>query len=361
MFSKEETERYNRQLMLPELGVAGQQKLKQAQVLMIGAGGLGCPVLQYLTAAGVGTIGIADMDTVSESNLHRQVLYTSADVGRPKAEVAARKLAQQNPFVNFRVHGEGITVENALALVQQYDVVVDGSDNFPTRYLVSDACTILKKPLVFGSIFKFEGQVTVFNYKNGPSYRCLFPEPPGANEVPNCAEIGVLGVLPGIIGTLQANETIKVITGMGEVAAGKLLLFDALALRFYAVKVPRTAQADRVTKLQPSYEIACASADAKDIKELTTQEYRRWLEQGRQVQLLDVREPHEYEAFHIDGASVPLSELSERLDELQLQPEVVLHCQSGVRSRQAITLLQERFPEVRFYNLTGGLSAWEAR
>lgn len=360
MLSNEEIARYNRQLILPELGVAGQQKLKQAKVLMIGAGGLGCPVLQYLAAAGVGTIGIADMDVVGESNLHRQILYTSADIGQPKAEVAARKLAQQNPFVHFEVHGEGITVENALELVQPYDVVVDGSDNFPTRYLVSDACTILKKPLVFGSIFKFEGQVTVFNYENGPTYRCLFPEPPGANEVPNCAEIGVLGVLPGIIGTLQANEAIKVITGMGDVAAGKLLLFNALALSFYSVKIPRTAMADQVTKLQPSYDMVCAPEDAADIVELSPEEYRAWLNNGRQVQLLDVREPHEYEAFHISGESVPLSTLELELPDLQLGPEVVVHCQAGARSRKAIALLQPHFPEVRFYNLTGGLEAWEA-
>jgi len=314
-------------------------------------------VLQYLAAAGVGTIGIADMDVVGESNLHRQILYTSADVGQPKAAVAARKLTQQNPFVQFEVHGEGIMVENALELVQQYDVVVDGSDNFPTRYLVSDACTILKKPLVFGSIFKFEGQVTVFNYKDGPTYRCLFPEPPGANEVPNCAEIGVLGVLPGIIGTLQANEAIKVITGMGDVAAGRLLLFNALALSFYSVKIPRTAMADQVTKLQASYEIACAPEVSAEIVELSPEEYIAWIKSGRQVQLLDVREPHEYEAFNIRGASVPLSTLEQKISDLQLSPEVVVHCQAGARSRKAIALLQPHFPEVRFYNLTGGLAA----
>jgi len=359
MFSKEETARYNRQLLLPELGAAGQRKLKQAKVLMIGAGGLGCPVLQYLAAAGVGTIGIADMDTVSESNLHRQILYTSSEVGQPKAAVAARKLAQQNPFVRFNVHGEGITVANALELVRQYDVVVDGSDNFPTRYLVSDACTILKKPLVFGSIFKFEGQVSVFNFRDGPSYRCLFPEPPGAGEVPNCAETGVLGVLPGIIGTLQANETIKVITGLGEVAAGKLLLFDALALSFYSVKIPRTAQADQVTSLQDTYEHVCATESPEGITELAPKEYKAWLAQGKQVQLLDVREPHEYLSFNINGMSVPLSTLEQKLNSLQLAPDVVVHCQAGSRSLKAIALLQPHFPEVNFYNMTGGLAAWE--
>ena len=338
---------------MPEMGAAGQEKLKQARVLVIGAGGLGCPVLQYLAAAGVGTIGIADMDVVSESNLHRQILYTSEEVGKPKASTAARKLARQNPFVKFEVHPQGINVENALELVRPYDLVVDGSDNFPTRYLVSDACTILQKPLVFGAISQFEGQVSVFNYKNGPSYRCLFPEPPGEGEIPNCAEAGVLGVLPGIIGTLQAGEAIKVICGLGEVSSGKLLLFNALLLSFSSFKFPRTRLADEVQSLQPSYGLTCAVA-----QEVSADELKAWQAEGRQVQVLDVRELQEYEHFNIGGESAPLSELRERLEELLLQPLVVVHCQSGVRSQKAIALLEERFPEVQFYNLKGGLNAW---
>ncbi|WP_347157845.1 HesA/MoeB/ThiF family protein [Pontibacter chitinilyticus] len=355
MLSIAEKERYNRQIILPEVGEAGQEKLKRARVLVIGAGGLGCPVLQYLTAAGVGTIGIADMDVVSESNLHRQILYTSADIGEPKVRTAAAKLAQQNPFVAFRVHPQGITVENALELLQPYDVVVDGSDSFPTRYLVSDACTILQKPLVFGAISRFEGQVSVFNYNHGPSYRCLFPAPPAAGEVLNCAEAGVLGVLPGIIGTLQANEVLKIICGWGDVASGKLLLFDALSLSLSSFKFSRTKMADEVKVLQPSYGVTCAVA-----QELTAAELKTWQAEGRQVQLLDVREPQEYEHFNIGGELVPLSKLSERMEELQLQPEVVVHCQSGMRSKKAIGLLQARFPEVLFYNLAGGLAAWQS-
>ncbi len=354
MLGTAEIARYGRQMILPELGEAGQEKLKQARVLVIGAGGLGCPVLQYLTAAGVGTIGIADMDVVSESNLHRQILYTSADVGEPKVAVAARKLAQQNPYVQFELHPNGISVENALELVQGYDMVVDGSDNFPTRYLVSDACTILKKPLVFGAISQFEGQLSVFNYQNGPSYRCLFPEPPPVGEIPNCAEAGVLGVLPGIIGTLQAAEAIKIICGMGEVASGKLLLFDALTLSFSSFKFPRTNQADAITSLQADYGVTCAIT-----QEVSAAELKRWQQNGKQVQVLDVREMQEYEAYNIGGELVPLSELEEMLDDLTLQPEVVVLCQSGMRSKQAIALLEARFPEVRFYNLAGGLAAWE--
>lgn len=354
MLSTGEKDRYGRQIILPEIGTAGQEKLKQARVLVIGAGGLGCPVLQYLTAAGVGTIGIADMDVVSESNLHRQILYTSEEVGQPKASTAARKLQQQNPFVQFELHPQGITLDNALELVHRYDVVVDGSDNFPTRYLVSDACTILQRPLVFGAISQFEGQVSVFNYKNGPSYRCLFPEPPGEGEVLNCAEAGVLGVLPGIIGTLQATEVIKIICGVGEVASGKLLLFDALSLCFSSFTFARTPQADEVTALQPNYGFACTT-----VPDITAGELRAWQAQAKQVQVLDVRELQEYESFNIGGEIVPLSELDKKLNELQLQPEVVVHCQSGVRSRKAIAVLEGRFPEVRFYNLAGGLNAWE--
>lgn len=353
MLNKAERERYGRQIILPELGEAGQEKLKQARVLVIGAGGLGCPVLQYLAAAGVGTIGIAEMDVVSESNLHRQILYTSADVGEAKAKVAAAKLTQQNPHVQFELHPQGIHVGNALELVKAYDVVVDGSDNFPTRYLVSDACTILKKPLVFGAISQFEGQLSVFNYNNGPSYRCLFPEPPPAGEVPNCAEAGVLGVLPGIIGTLQATEAIKIICGLGEVASGKLLLLDTLSLTFSSIKFPRTKLADTVTSLQASYGITCAVA-----QEVSASELQAWQSGGKTVQVLDVRELQEFEAYNIGGDLVPLSELEDVLDDLVLQPEVVVLCQSGARSKRAIALLEARFPEVQFYNLAGGLAAW---
>ncbi|WP_114783044.1 molybdopterin-synthase adenylyltransferase MoeB [Botryobacter ruber] len=361
MFSPAEYNRYNRQIILPEIGPAGQQKLKEARVLMIGAGGLGCPVLQYLTAAGVGTIGIADYDVVSESNLHRQILYTSEEVGQLKAEVAARKLAQQNPFVQFVVHREGINVQNALELVQGYDVVIDGTDNFATRYLVNDACAIQKKSLVFGSIFKFEGQVTVFHYQNGPSYRCLFPEPPSRHEVPNCAEIGVLGVLPGVIGTIQATEAIKIICGIGEVLSGRLFMLNTLTMETSAINFRRTSQAD-VTKLEPDYEAFCSppatTATAAEIEEISADELKDLLDEEANVQLLDVRELYEYEQYNLNGVLLPLSELEQHLDKVEPEKTVVVHCQTGNRSRQAIQILQKHFPYTTFYSLAGGIERY---
>ncbi|QCR24538.1 molybdopterin-synthase adenylyltransferase MoeB [Pontibacter sp. SGAir0037] len=360
MFSPAEYNRYNRQIILPEIGPAGQQKLKEARVLVIGAGGLGCPILQYLAAAGVGTIGIADYDVVSESNLHRQVLFTAEEVGQPKAEVAARKLKLQNPFVQFVVHGQGITVQNALELVQAYDLVVDGSDNFPTRYLVNDACALLQKPLVFGSIFKFEGQVTVFHYLNGPSYRCLFPEPPGKDEVPNCAEIGVLGVLPGIIGTIQANEAIKIICQIGTKLSGRLFMLNALTMETSAFNFRRTDQAE-VRQLLSDYEAFCSPATttpAAEINEISADELKDMLDEEIDFQLLDVREPHEYEQYNIEGVLLPLSELEQHFSQIEPQKTIVVHCKTGSRSRQAIQLLQQHFPGTTFYNLTGGIDGY---
>lgn len=359
MLSSAELNRYNRHIILPEIGMAGQEKLKQARVLVIGAGGLGCPVLQYLVAAGVGTIGIADFDVVSESNLHRQILFSAADVGKPKAEVAAQKLAAQNPFVQFRLHTDGITAQNAIELVQDYDIVVDGSDNFPTRYLVNDACAIEQKPLVFGAIFKFEGQASVFHYKNGPSYRCLFPEPPSRNEVPNCSEVGVMGVLPGLIGTIQATEVIKIICEAGEVLSGKLLLLNSLNMETSSIKFKRTAKAE-VTALQPDYEAFCAPASVADdeINEISADELKDLLDEEADFQLLDVREPYEYEQYNMEGTLLPLSTLEQQLDKVEPSKTVVVHCKTGSRSRQAIQLLQQHFPETTFYNLTGGIDQY---
>ncbi|MDX5420519.1 MAG: molybdopterin-synthase adenylyltransferase MoeB [Hymenobacteraceae bacterium] len=357
MLTKAENDRYDRQLILPEIGFEGQQKLKEAKVLVIGAGGLGCPVLLYLAAAGVGTIGIADFDVVSESNLHRQVIYTSEEIGLSKANVAAAKLATLNPFVRFHTYHEGITVENALDLVNQYDMVVDGSDNFPTRYLVNDACAILQKPLVFGSIFKFEGQVTVFHYQGGPSYRCLFPEPPVANEVPNCAEIGVLGVLPGMIGTIQANEAIKIICGLGEVLSGKLFMLDALTMHTGSFNFKRTALAN-VTELQKDYQAVCLSKTPVSHREITAKEVRSMLDKRLDFQLLDVREPHEYTQHNIGGLLLPLSQLKQHLDKVESEKTVVVHCKSGSRSRQAIQILQQYFPSTTFYTLSGGIDGY---
>lgn len=361
MFSPAEYNRYNRQLILPEIGTAGQQKLKEARVLVIGAGGLGCPVLQYLAAAGVGTIGIADFDKVSESNLHRQILFNSDEIGQYKAEVAARKLAHQNPFVQFQVHLQGITVQNALELVAQYDVVVDGSDNFPTRYLVNDACALQQKPLVFGSIFKFEGQATVFHYKNGPSYRCLFPEPPSPHEVPSCSEVGVLGVLPGLIGTIQATEAIKVICGIGDVLSGRLFMLNSLTVEVSTIKFRRTEQA-QVTQLLKDYEAFCSlalgSSTANNIEEISAEELKDLLDEEADLQLLDVREPHEYEQYNLNGLLLPLSTLEQHLDKVEPQKTVIVHCKTGSRSRQAIQLLQQHFPNTTFYNLTGGIDQY---
>lgn len=256
ILSQEENKQYSRHLILDEIGVIGQERLKASKVLVIGAGGLGCPILQYLTAAGVGTIGIIDNDTVDQTNLQRQILYTHTDIGKYKTEVAAKRLAKLNPFVNFVVYVEKLTNQNALNLFSCYDIIVDGSDNFPTRYLANDAAILTNKPLVFGSIFKFEGQVTVFNYQNGPTYRCLYPNPPQANTVPNCSEIGVLGVLPGIIGSIQANEVLKIICEIGEVLSGKLFTFNVLTMEQYKLNFKKN-NAIKITGLENDYHFFC--------------------------------------------------------------------------------------------------------
>jgi sulfur-carrier protein adenylyltransferase/sulfurtransferase len=341
MFSTSEQNYYARQLSLPELGPAGQQKLKQAKVLVIGAGGLGCPALTYLAAAGVGTIGIVDFDRVEMSNLHRQVLYGVSDVGRPKALAAAERLRSQNPHIRVVTHTEGLTRDNALTIAKDYDLVVDGSDNFPTRYLVNDTCVLLDIPLVFGSIYKFEGQVSVFNYQGGPTYRCLYPTPPEEGEVPNCAEIGVLGILPGIIGSLQAVEAIKLVTGLGEVLSGKL-----------------SAQPDSRSfrSLQNDYGTTCALPDP-ELDEITIQELEELMLEAFPPLLVDVREPDEYARFNLGGVNWPLKTLPQHLPELANYPDVVLCCQSGVRSRKAYEILSEALPTHQFRHLKGGVAA----
>lgn len=357
--SAAETTRYSRHLRLPEIGLAGQQRLKAARVLVVGCGGLGCPVLQYLAAAGVGTLGLLDFDTVDESNLQRQVLYGTADVGRPKAMVAAEKLRAQNPFIELHTHQVLLSATNALELFGGYDLVLDCSDNFATRYLVSDACVLLGKPLVFGAIFKFEGQVTVFNYQNGPTYRCLHPVPPAAGEVPNCAQIGVLGVLPGLLGTLQATEALKIILEIGEVLSGRLLLVDTLSMRFQTIRFRPVAANQQLTALAPDYAAFCGEApmqaEAALVPELSADELKAWQHSGRPLQLIDVREPHEYARRSIGGQLLPLGQLPARLSEIAADVPVVVHCASGVRSRQAARLLRESgFAEV--YSLRNGLA-----
>ncbi|HXD94335.1 MAG TPA: molybdopterin-synthase adenylyltransferase MoeB [Bacteroidia bacterium] len=346
--TNEELKRYARHIILSEIGLEGQQKLKQAKVLVIGAGGLGCPVLQYLTAAGVGTIGVVDFDKVDDSNLQRQILYSTEDVGKPKAQIAKEKLTKQNPYINLIAHVTQVTSVNALEIISPYDIVVDGSDNFATRYLVNDACVMLNKILVFGSIFKFDGQVSVFNYKDGPTYRCLYPEPPAEGEVPNCAEIGVIGVLPGIIGTLQANEAIKIIVGVGEVLSGKLLMFNALTMQFDTFGISVNAANKKVDKLI-DYEFFCGNT-----LEISAVELKEKIKSKQDFQLLDVRELQEYKLKNIGGILIPLNELATNLDKLSKEKELVVHCASGVRSKKAISILKKNgFTKV--YNLKNGL------
>ncbi|GAC1532550.1 MAG: molybdopterin-synthase adenylyltransferase MoeB [Sediminibacterium sp.] len=336
MLSAEEQQRYHRQIILPEIGMKGQLLLRAAKVLVIGAGGLGCPVLQYLVAAGVGTIGIADGDKIEISNLQRQILYTSQDIGCYKAETARLKLQPLNPFVNLTAYPAEVTRDNALSLIQEYDIVVDGTDNFTTRYLLNDACVLLNKPLVFGSIFKFEGQVSVFNYQDGPTYRCIFPEPPQADEAPNCAAIGVVASLPGIIGTLQANEVIKIITGAGEVLSGRLLVIDALGMHTQSFRFNAVAANKTISKLG-DYAYDCETEHAvisyDELQQLLQKEY---------IQLIDVREPEEHTAFNIGGQNIPLGTLVSCYDQLNATGTLVLYCASGTRSNQGVDLLKQK-------------------
>ncbi len=350
MLSNTEKQQYNRHIILDEIGVSGQEKLKAAKVLVIGAGGLGCPILQYLTAAGVGTIGIVDDDVVDMSNLQRQVLYTVADVGASKAQTAATKLSQLNPFVFFKVYTERLNTENAIELFEAYDIVVDGSDNFPTRYLVNDACVLTDTPLVFGSIFKFQGQVSVLNYQGGPTYRCLFPDPPAPDAVPNCSDIGVLGVLPGIIGSLQANEVLKMITGIGTVLKGKLLYLDALTLEQQVLRFTKN-EAIEVTALEDDYAFFCG-IHPESYAEITMADVKENMEA---YQLLDVRTAAEFEKFNIGGMHIPLEALSAHIATLPSSRPIVVCCQSGVRSKVAAQLIAEHRKDLTVFNLQGGI------
>ena len=374
-FSGKELAHYNRQLSIPEFGIEGQKKLKAAKVLAVGTGGLGAPMLQYLAAAGVGTIGLVDFDTIEASNLHRQVLFGASDVGRSKVEVAKERLQEINPHITINRHETRLTSENALEIIRDYDVVADGTDNFPTRYLVNDASVMLDKPNVHGSIFQFEGQVSVFNYVDregtrGPNYRDLFPEPPPPGLVPSCAEAGVLGVLPGIIGSIQAVEVIKAITGIGQVLSGRLFLFDSLSFRTRTVKVtkneenPLRGKNPEITELI-DYEAFCGissgngkAEEKSDIPEVTVQEYKTWLDAGEDVQLIDVREPHEVEIAEIGGKLIPLKTIVDQTDKISRDKKVVVHCRSGQRSADAIKKLQEKHAFDNLYNLEGGILAW---
>ena len=366
-FSKSELERYSRHLIIPEFNIEGQRKLKESKVLVVGTGGLGSPLLQYLTAAGVGTIGIVDFDTVDDSNLQRQVLFNVDDVGKSKAETAAVKMKLLNPHIQFKVYNTQMTSENALEIIQDYDVVADGTDNFPTRYLVNDACVILGKTNVYASIFRFEGQVSVFNHlinsERGPNYRDLFPEPPPPGLVPSCAEGGVLGVLPGIIGSLQANEVIKVITGIGDTLSGRLFLFDAFTFETRTVKIHKDPEQKKVTELI-DYAQFCGLGNEPEendkdmLKEITVQELADLKNNGEDFQLIDVREPYEQEIANIDGELIPLGQIPASSEKISRDKQVVLYCRSGVRSAQAITHLEQTYGFENLYNLKGGILAW---
>jgi len=362
--TREETTRYSRHLIMPEVTANGQRRLKAARVLCIGAGGLGSPAALYLAAAGVGTIGIVDFDDVDLSNLQRQILHGTKDVGRSKLESARDRLRDINPDIDIELHQCRFSSENASEIVSEYDVVVDGSDNFATRYLSNDVCVFEKKPNVYGSVFRFEGQTTVFApHLGGPCYRCLFPEPPPPESVPNCAQAGVLGVLPGIIGLLQAIEAIKLIVGIGEPLIGRLLHFEALNVKFRELNLRRDPHCpvcgDNPTIFSPiDYDQFCGVRDEKMVPAISVNELKRKMDAREAFELVDVREPFEYEIARIDGAQlIPLGEIANRADELQRGQQIVVHCHSGTRSAQAVRLLQQRgFSNV--YNLEGGIDAW---
>jgi sulfur-carrier protein adenylyltransferase/sulfurtransferase len=366
--SREEILRYSRHLIMPEVGMEGQLKLKQARVLMIGAGGLGAPLGLYLAAAGVGHLGIVDFDVVDFTNLQRQVTFSTSDVGKPKLEAAKARLAALNPAIDIATYQMRLDSSNALELFRGYEVVVDGTDNFPTRYLVNDACVLAGKHNVYGSIFRFEGQVSVFGAPDGPCYRCLYPEPPPPGLVPSCAEGGVLGVLPGIVGAMQALETIKLILGSGEPLVGRLLLFDALAMRFRELKLKKNPSCP-VCGPNPTihqlidYEQFCGmrgeepAASSVEVPEITPRELKQRLDRGADIFVLDVREPHEYQISNLNGYLVPLGDLPRRVHELDSSREIVAHCRSGKRSAEAVDFLRKAgFRKV--WNLKGGILGW---
>jgi molybdopterin/thiamine biosynthesis adenylyltransferase/rhodanese-related sulfurtransferase/molybdopterin converting factor small subunit len=385
--SAQEYQRYSRHLILPEVGLEGQRKLKAARVLCVGAGGLGSPVALYLAAAGVGTIGIVDFDVVDLSNLQRQIIHTTADIGRPKLESAKAKINAMNPEVNVLTYGEPLSSKNALEIFKGYDVILDGTDNFPTRYLVNDACVLLGIPNAYGSIFRFEGQASVFGTKDGPCYRCLYPEPPPPGLVPSCAEGGVLGVLPGIIGMIQATEAVKIILGIGEPLIGRFVIYDALKMRFRELKLRKDPDCpvcgtNPTVKELIDYEQFCGmppvessespieapapggssgratSVGPGGVPEMTAKELKAWMDENPRLQILDVREPFEAQISRIEGATlIPLGELQKRYTELDASRDLVVHCKIGGRSAKAVSFLKDHgFPQA--INLKGGILAW---
>lgn len=363
--SKEDLARYSRHLLLSEIGTKGQEKLKASSVLVIGAGGLGCPVLQYLAAAGVGRIGVIDMDVLEESNLQRQILYTVADIGHNKALAAQKRLLALNPLIEVVAYPYALDTSNALELFDSYDFIVDGTDNFATRYLVNDACVITGKPLIYGSIFKFEGQVAVFNYQNGPSYRCLFPNPPAPGEVPNCSEVGVLGVLPAVVGVMQANEVLKIILNLGAVLSGKLLVYNALSSESLILNVAANPSIINETKAlktkfkEMNYEAFCGIEKTLEIAEISPEVLAENLEKYTLVDVRETWEQPRYEA--LEGIDIPLPRLMLWKDKIPKDKPVVVLCAKGIRSRIAIEQLQNQFGYTNLINLRGGIKNWEAQ
>jgi adenylyltransferase/sulfurtransferase len=376
--SNDEIARYSRHLIMPEVGMEGQRRLKAARVLMIGTGGLGAPVGMYLAAAGVGTLGVVDFDVVDASNLQRQIVHGTKDVGRPKIESARDRLNDINPNVKIEPYETRLTSENALELFREYDMVVDGTDNFPTRYLVNDACVLTGKPNVYGSIFRFEGQASVFWAARGACYRCLYPEPPPPGLVPSCAEGGVLGVLPGIVGAIQANEAIKLILGAGDALINRLLLFDAWKMRFRELKLRKDPECpvcgdsatirelidyEEFCGLRPAPTQAVAAGENKEetkqMEEINATEFKQRLDNGDDIQVIDVREPNEYEIARIPGTKlIPLGQVVSRMDEIEEGRETVVHCKGGVRSAKAIEALTQAGFKGKLINLKGGITAW---
>ncbi len=370
--NNDEILRYSRHLIMPEVGMAGQQKLKAAKVLCIGAGGLGSPLALYLTAAGVGTLGLVDFDVVDYTNLQRQIIHTTADVGRKKLDSAVDKLKAINPFVKLKTFDARLSSANALELFRDFDFIADGTDNFPTRYLVNDACVLTGKPNIYGSIFRFEGQASVFATENGPCYRCLYPEPPPPGLVPSCAEGGVLGILPGLVGVIQATETIKMILGQGDPLIGRLLLVDALGMKFRELKLrknpdcPACGTHRTITELI-DYDQFCgirggeaSTATEGTMSEISVEGLKKKLDNKEDIFILDVREPHEYQICNLNGHLIPLGDLPKRVGELDSSREIVAHCKMGGRSAKAVTFLQQSgFKKVS--NLTGGITAWAER
>ena len=368
--TNDEILRYSRHLIMPEVGMEGQKKLKAARVLCIGAGGLGSPLALYLAAAGVGTLGIVDFDVVDYTNLQRQIIHSTADVGRKKLDSAAEKLKAINPFLNIRKFETRLSSDNALELFRDFEIIADGTDNFPTRYLVNDACVLTGKPNVYGSIFRFEGQASVFAMKEGPCYRCLYPEPPPPGLVPSCAEGGVLGILPGLVGVIQATEAIKLILGKGDPLIGRLLLVDALGMKFRELKLrknpdcPVCGKHPSITKLIDYNEFCGIRGEEKPMEvgvpEIQVEELKRRLDSREDVFVLDVREPHEYQICNINGYLIPLGDLPKRVHELDSSREIVAHCRSGARSAKAVDFLRQAgFKKV--HNLAGGILAWADR